>query len=672
MDFRTFRERVRTHTDSLLAASQLYVVDLDPDLLWQTYLESFPPEKNRVFRKNREHDCSVCRSFVKRFGSVVAIGPDFRLRSVWDFDAGDLSYQKVVEACRKLVISRQIRNIFLSKEGAVGAAHSRELLEGGDVRTWDHLHTPLPEKFRSEEIPTAQGYARDVKQVLRRSLEELTADSVIETLDLIAQKSLYRGEEWEPALLKFQSLQRRYVEVPEEFRESFCWKAAEEAGPVVGKIRNHSIGTLLQDLSKGVEMDEAVRKFEAVMAPTNYKRPKAIFTKKMVEQAEKTLQELGLGDSLARRHAILSDISINNVLFADRDARPAMKKSLLSELKKDVSVNPRAFAKLEEVPADRFLSEVLPTATSLEVLFEGVHKGNLVSLIAPVNPQAKGLFKWSNPFSWTYSGNIADSMKERVKTAGGQVEGALRFSIQWNDKGDNLDDLDAHCNHPDGHIYFSNKRDPGTRGALDVDIIYPKGVAVENIIFPDLSRMVSGDYVFSVHCYTSRGARSGFSAEIEFEGQIFSFSYSDPLKYKEAVKVATVSLDTSRRFKITESLDSSVVSQEAWGMKTGQFQPVETVLFSPNYWDGQVGVGNRHAFFMLRGCKNDTQPSGFFNEFLSEDLQKHKRVLEALSSKMWVPPSDVQLSGLGFATTQRNSVVVKVSGSFTRTLRVIF
>ena len=43
------------------------------------------------------------------------------------------------------------------------------------------------------------------------------------------------------------------------------------------------------DLSEGVDLDTAVTKFEKVMAPTNYKRPKAIFTKRMVEEAEKEL-----------------------------------------------------------------------------------------------------------------------------------------------------------------------------------------------------------------------------------------------------------------------------------------------------------------------------------------------------------------------------------------------
>ena len=672
-DFKEFNSLLQKHIKRMSKNQEyLFVVDLDKDIVWNTYLDSFPEGTNEMFRKRREYDCSCCRHFVRDLGRVVSL-KNGKITTIWDFDTNSEVYQPVVDALSVLIKSKPILNVFVPTTKSIGVQKS---VESFINHTWYHFYTVIPaslKKFNRDQIGLIQGKMVDTKNVFKRSLEEISQDSIDTVLELIAQKSLYKGEEWQSTLNDFRRLQVAYLKLKQDkAKEIFTWEKSVQVGVALAKIRNHSIGVLLNDISDEVELDEAVRKYEAIVAPSNYKRPKAIFTKKMVQQAQKTVEEMGLLDSLGRRFAKLEDITVPNTLFVNRNIVNKLSGGVFEELIEEVPDKPRNLSKIEEIGIDTFMKEVLPKASEISVLLENRHEANMVSLIAPKNKESKSLFKWNNSFSWAYSGNITDSMKDRVKSAGGKVDGVLRFSIQWNENNDTLDDLDAHCLEPRGNwIYFNNMKNRFTGGNLDVDVINPEGVAVENITWPTKSKMEKGKYLFQVHNYTSRGGKSGFSAEIEFDGKLYSFNYPKPLRHHEKVKVAEVSFDGDN-FTIKELLKSRYASKEIWGLSSNKFHPVTIALHSPNYWDKQKGIGHKHYFFMLDRCKNPENPNGFFNEFLNEKLMTHKRVFEALGSKMRVEDSDRQLSGLGFSSTKRGTIICKVKGTFERMLKVKF
>lgn len=184
--------------------------------------------------------------------------------------------------------------------------------------------------------------------------------------------------------------------------------------------------------------------------------------------------------------------------------------------------------------------------------------------------------------------------------------------------------------------------------------------------------MPDGEYVLFVNQYWGT-LRGGFTAEVEFDGQIYSFAYTGVLKQGEKLIVAKVTLKNGE-FIIKGALpeNNRVSTREVWGLNTNQFVPVSIIMYSPNYWDEQNGIGNKHYFFMLKDCINPDTPNGFYNEFLNNELDKHKHVMEALGGKLAVAAAEDQLSGIGFSSTKRNSIVVKVKGKTERTLRVNF
>jgi hypothetical protein len=662
-------------------ATHLFEIEVDKDEFWNLYLDSFPDGTNEMYRERREMDCSCCRQFIKNIGNAVVIRNN-QIQTMWDLETGDSTYQPVMNALANYLKAKSVTNIYISKEKKIGTDKNFEQVENGESITWEHFYTELPDKFvdkTSRSVGDLQGTYRDTRNVFKRSLDEITEDSLLTVLELISQKSLYKGEEWEGALKEFLKFKKEYIELPQSERDNYAWEQSVKVGGAIGRIRNHSIGTLLINISEDMDLDTAVKKYEAIVAPTNYKRPKAIFTQKMLDEAKKTLEELGYMDSLGRRYATLDDITVNNILFSNRDsAKRISGADVFADMAKEVAVNPKKFSKVEEISIETFVNDVLPTTTESEVLLENKHAANMVSLIAPENADSKTMFKWDNNFSWAYSGNITDSMmRENVKMAGGNVDGVLRFSIQWNDgQNYNGDDYDAHVNEPNGNeIYYGNKgsRHPST-GMLDVDIVNPQRgkAAVENINWLDKNRMPVGVYKMFVHNFSHRGGKDGFKAEIEFDGQIHAFEYCKPLRNGENVQVAEVTLDKNGNFTIKEMLPSNVSTREVWNLKSNQFVPAGVVMYSPNYWNEQDGIGHRHYFFMLKDCVNPETPNGFYNEFLKQDLDKHKRVFEALGSKMAVKDVEDQLSGLGFSSTKRNELVVKVKGNSERVLKIKF
>jgi len=677
MDFLEFKEQLRKQMDFMLLSGRgLFKLGVPKETLWEVY-NNFPEEADPIYKENKKHDCNACKHFIRRYGDVVTI-VDNKIVSMWDnFDSLEYPYREVAKRMHDIVHSYRIKKYFITKERNMGVDNNKALDDNGNVIVFNHLHYKLPNDRVYQgyaSIGEVEGAYQANFDVFERSMRELTKEAGEIVLDLINQKSLYRGEEFKEKIKDFLSYKNIYDNLAEEEKENWCWVHSIDKNNGVMRIRNTAIGTLLVDLSNGQDLNTAVSKFESIMAPANYQRPKALITKKMVDNAEKKINELGLQDALPRRFATLDDITVDNVIFVNRKSYQKMIGNVFDELKKEIPDSPKKFDKVEEIDAETFINDIVPNAKNIKAMVQGKHEANFVSLIAPVNKDAPKIFRWNNNFSWAYKGDVTDSMKENVKKAGGNVEGVLRFSIQWNDNGGNENDFDAHCIEPGrNEIFFEKKDNHKTTGNLDVDIINPNGeVAVENITWSDKRKMEEGIYQFFVHNYSHRGGRSGFKAEIEYDGEICSFDYPRELKQNENVMVAKIEFSREKGIKFIESLEGNTQSREIWGITTNKFTPVSSIMFSPNYWDEQKGIGNKHYLFMLEGCKNYEKPRGLFNEFLRNDLKENRKVFEVLGSKMRVEDSENQLSGLGFSSTKRNDLIVKVEGNFNRVLKIKF
>lgn len=686
MDFNVFGKAVSAQFKEM-TKHDLYRSKVDKDKLWETYLGSFPAGTNPIYKERTEHDCNCCKGFIRNAGPAVAI-VDGKIVTIWDIKIDDPAYQAVADSMAALVRAEAIDNIFLHVEPVAGASKTlQQLLEGG-TRSWDHFFINFPTTcvLKGDHIGPRLSDSRATHDVFLRGLKEITLESVDTVIDLIAQNSLYRGEEHLAVVKEFKKFKTPFDKLPKisgeegaiyasKEQDLFVWKNMRGmTGQSVSRIRNTAIGTLLTDLSEGVDLEDAVKSFESKVAPTNYKRPTALVTKGMIQKAQAKIEEMGFTSALERRYATPEDITINNILFANRESKKAM--NVFDDLARKVPEKTRSLDKIEEVPIEKFLSDILPKAESLEVFFENSHSGNLVSLIAPVDPTAKNMFKWDNNFSWSYAGELTDSIKERVKRAGGKIDGDFRASLSWF----NYDDLDLHLVEPNSNkIFYGSKISPYTRGQLDVDMNAGGGgpgrgsrSAVENIFYSDRKTMAEGTYSLKVHNYHRvETSDVGFDVEMEFDGTVYSFGHPTAIANGDTLLVAKFKYHHKDGITILESMPSKQTSKTVWNVPTQTFQKVNVVMHSPNHWDDKV-VGNKHYFFMLNDCLNEEKARGFFNEFLTPELNEHRKVFEMVGAKMKTEESSRQLSGLGFSSTQRNHLLCRIKGSFQRTVKITF
>lgn len=660
---------------SAMSKLELYTVEITGDELWAAYLAAFPPGTDPIYRTNTEHTCSCCKNFIRNLGNVVAL-KDGELKTIWDFNGAlPAPYDVVSHALAEIVRARPIVSIYRTKEHSYGAEKTHEGLPEGGVKVWNHFHGQISPKHYTSTPEREIGEFNSRLQVFRRGLAELKLEALNQISELIKSNNLYRGEEHRKAVSDFTALKRNYDLVPCSEHSTF---ALTNISKPAALFRNTVIGTLAIDLSEGADLEQAVKSFEAKVAPTNYKRPKTLITESMIKSAMKTLHDMGFESSLERRFANIGDITINNVLWADRLTQIEMKGGLESLLK--TALAPKAPKKGREMSIEDFMSQIVPSARMMDLFVENRHAGNFVSITAPVHEKAEPIFKWDNGFAWSYDGNVTDSMRQRVADLGGRVTGPFRFTHSWNYSERNASLMDLHVFLPGSkakptngqhdiygnnvRVGWNNRKHAASGGVQDVDYVNaaPVGyIPIENISFPDIRRMPEGTYICKIHNWKLRSpTQGGFKAEIELNGIIHEYEYTKPLTHKEWVTVAEVTLKDGA-FTIKHHLTPGSVSREKWGIQTEQFIRVETLMYSPNHWDGQ-GVGNRHYIFALQGCRNDLPARGIYNEYLRHELEEHRRVFEVLGDKTKCPVVDEQLSGLGFSSTKKDSVKIQVDG----------
>ncbi len=695
----------------MCATGKLFRVSMTGQQVWDLYLASFPAEENPVFRdpESSVHNCNHCNNFVRRYGNIVAIDKNNKLVTMFDVKGADDEFKAVAKALDKAIKASKVTEVFFETFNELNSlpyeqckktnpvfrlginknvkrytkeeAEKFGVVKANEIRTFNHMHLDLPTSYvnmSGSSIEAIMGTYRDAKNVFQRAMEEISLDTLMLVKDLINQESILDGKTHLHKIEQMIPMKKAYNELAKTERDNWCWVTSFNLP--FAKFRNELIGVLCSELSEGEELNKACMSWNKRVDPANYMKATAPITQKQIEEAKAFVEENGYSESFARRVATIDDIKaseIQHINVGEGKVKGVTVFDSISATRTTSQHKRNEFEGIDEIPIEKFLTDILPTCSSVEMLVANQHEGNFVTMTTAATNESKPIFKWPNNYSWTFNGNLAGKtqIKEAVKSQGGKVDGVLRFSIMWAEDAVDNSDLDAHCIEPSrNEIYYCNKVSK-SGGNLDIDITDPQGhkartgkEVVENITWPNTALMMDGKYKFFVRQFAGRSSK-GFKAEIEFHGETYSYEYNQAVKGD--IQVAEVTFKDGV-FTIDSKLpEVGVTSKEVYGVKTNEFHKVNLVCLSPNHWEGS-NVGNKHYFFMLEGCKAPHAIRGFHNENLNPDLLTHRKVMEVLGATQVVESKEKQLSGLGFNATVRDECIVKLSGNFKRVVKIKF
>lgn len=700
-----FQKLIQQRFDQMCATGKLFSVALTGREVWDLYMQGFGNDPKFRDPESSVHNCNLCNNFIRRYGNIVAIDENYKIVSMFDVVC-DEEYQASAALINNAIISSKVTEVFFETFSSLNSlnyeackktnsvfrlglnknvkrytaeeAEKYGVVKKDEIRTFDHLHLSLPKEFvdmGTKSIEAIQGEYRDAKNVFQRAMETISLDTLNLVKDLINQGSLLDGTTHLFKIEQIIPLKQEYDALAAKDRDAWCWVKSYKLP--IAKFRNELIGTLCSDLSEGKDLNEACQKWNKLVDPINYMKTTAPITAKQIAEAKTFVEENGYTESFDRRFANIDDIKVSEILHSNVGDGKIKEVSIFDGVKSTSTRHKRAeFDKVEVVSIEKFMKDILPTCTSVEAFLTNSQEGNMVSLTTAKIEDSKPIFKWNNNYSWTFNGNLAgkSQIAEAVKNAGGSINGVLRFSITWNEDGRDSVDFDLHALQPfGGEIYYSSYKGSNNKsqssGFLDVDMIRPTKLGVENIVWNDLSKMRNGNYVMRVKNYDS-GRNKGFKAEIEFNGEVYNYHHNgEAMGYTE---VACVTLKNGN-FTIQHSLPETggFSTKEIYGIESNQFHKVNLVCLSPNHW-GENNVGNKHYFFMLDGCKSPVSIRSFHNENLLPELAAHRKVLEVLSMQCMIESTNKQLSGLGFNSTVEDEVILRLNGSHKRVIKVRF
>lgn len=606
--------------------------------LFEAYLAGIPEE-------NRQHyNCNSCKHFINLYGGLVTIDQNGEINSaVWSLEKTPEFFKKSVKNMLKIVDGSKVNGVFVGKNNLLGTAESNG---------WTHLHAHLCVNLvNTSPIKTAgqvMAERKEERRILAETIAEFDKDTASKAATMLT--GVYRSDRFiEGAKWLVGIYEKKESLKPNKF-QNYVWLLVAKS-PTLAHIKSTVVGNMLTDIKDNLSTDSILARFNAMVNPGSYMRSQSDPTERQVENAEQIVKKLGLERSLERRYARFDEIP--EFVWKPAPKKENAEGGVFGKVKAKVVITPE---KIDDMPKttmtwSKFLRTVVPSAKNIEAV---VNPGRFMAIVAPKNEDAPNILQWENGYSWYYHGGVDGEMRRRVMKAGGIYDNAfMRCTLMWNTR----TDLDVHCQFPNGHIFYGNKKIGS--GWLDVDMNVGGETTepVENIRW-NTQLPTNGHYNFYVHTYRDRAyGDNPYTIELQVGDKVF----------KKTGVASTYYQQTEFEFDYYNGQIHNAnfnMNQNFVVPGTGNFVKVTGITKSPNLWgEKPYEHGGNHVFFLLEGMKDQEEGKGrgFFNEMLKTELREIRKTLEAYTATTAIEGADTaDACGVGYAVDNDWNLTLRV------------
>lgn len=401
--YEQFLASVRNAFEKNMQEDKSPLFTTDATDLFDLFLENLPADARQ------HYTCRACRKFVDTYGGLVRIDENgTKTPAMWatatavpDFFTG------AVKAIRKAVNDANITGVFATSERVLGTPKTG---------SWNHLAVVMPDRFLNKSrIKTSdQAMAEKAEdcRILVDALRKYNIETVRNAVSLLSAEALYRGEKVLGVAEWFFDLKRKLEGESRKRAKNIIWYAVATAPAGFCHVSSSMIGTLLDDIEAGLDINAVSKRFANKMNPLAYQRPQAAPSRGNVEQAERLVEKMGIANSLKRRFARADELQTVWEPSPVRDSRPATTGIFSGVKTKEQSrkgSSPTLIGKVDGITFEKFKREVLPSAKTIEFAVP-IGRDNYCAILTAEDPDAPPIVRWDteenrNPFSWyVYSG----------------------------------------------------------------------------------------------------------------------------------------------------------------------------------------------------------------------------------------------------------------------------